>query len=109
MMRTCERCRIDDLRSSAIATPGVRLAGHPARGVLDLHRLDRVWFVQLDHPVRGGPSAGARRRSSAMPGALQYAEELAPWAYGVPVLMSHDPRNLVQMGQIVHGPCAKQL
>jgi hypothetical protein len=44
-----------------------------------------------------------------MAGALQYAEELAPWAYGVPVLMSHDPKNLVQMGQVVHGPCAKQL
>jgi len=44
-----------------------------------------------------------------MAGALQYAEERAPWADGVPVLMGHDPRNLVQMSQIVHGPRAQQL
>ena len=54
-------------------------------------------------------SVVARRRSRAMAGALQYAEERAPWTDGVPVLMSHDPRNLVQMSQIVHGPRAKQL
>jgi hypothetical protein len=44
-----------------------------------------------------------------MAGALQHAEELAPWTYGVRVLMSHDSRHLVEMSQIVYGPRAKQL
>lgn len=33
-----------------------------------------------------------------MADALEYTKILAPWTDGLPVLVSHDPRDLVQMG-----------
>jgi hypothetical protein len=32
-----------------------------------------------------------------MAGALEYAEISAPWPHGLPVLVGHDPRDLVQV------------
>jgi len=41
--------------------------------------------------------------------ALKYPKLLAPWTYGLPVLVGHDPRDLVQMSQVVSCPGGQQL
>jgi hypothetical protein len=41
--------------------------------------------------------------------AVEYAEKLAPWAYGFAVLVSHDAADLVEMGEIVRNPGGEKL
>jgi hypothetical protein len=45
----------------------------------------------------------------AVAGAFEYAEVGAPRAHGVAVLVSHDSRDLVEMGQVVDGPGGEEL
>ena len=40
---------------------------------------------------------------------VEYAEKRDPRAYGIPVLMRHDARELVQVGQVVGGPSGEEL
>ena len=44
-----------------------------------------------------------------MPGALEHPEVFAPRPHGVPVLVSHDSRDLVQVSQIVSHPRREEL
>jgi hypothetical protein len=41
--------------------------------------------------------------------ALEHAEVGVPWANGVAVLVRHDAGYLVQMGEVVDGPCGEEL
>jgi hypothetical protein len=41
--------------------------------------------------------------------ALQDAEKAAPWAYRFAVLCGQKPGELMQMGQVVRGPCGEKL
>ena len=41
--------------------------------------------------------------------ALEHAEVDAPWAYGVTILAGHDSGDLVQVGEVMGGPCGKEL
>jgi len=53
----------------------------------------------------GGRGAQRQRsRGGAVAGALEDAEEFAPGADRVAVLVRHDPRDLMQVGQVVRGP-----
>ena len=45
-------------------------------------------------------------RGSAVAGALQHPKIGAPRTHGVPILVGHNPRDLVQMRQVVNGPVA---
>ena len=45
----------------------------------------------------------------AVSGALHDAEVGAPWADGVAVLMGHDPRELVEVREVVHRPGGEKL
>ena len=44
-----------------------------------------------------------------MAAALEDAEEFAPGAYGLAVLVSEDAGDLVEMGEVVDGPGGEQL
>lgn len=44
-----------------------------------------------------------------MPDAGEDTQELAPRSHGFAVLVGHNPRNLVQMRQIMRGPRGEQL
>lgn len=44
-----------------------------------------------------------------MASALEDAEVSAPWADGFAVLVRHDSGELVEMGQVMSGPCGEKL
>ena len=48
-------------------------------------------------------------RRGAATGAVQHAEKLVPRADGLVVLASEDARELVQVGEVVHGPRGDEL
>ena len=48
-------------------------------------------------------------RRNAMSGALQHSLIPGPRADGVAILVRHGSRNLVQMGEVMHGPGSQQL
>lgn len=54
-------------------------------------------------------SAASAGDSGAVGGAFEDAEEIAPGADGDAILMSHNPRDLVEMSQIVSGPGGQEL
>jgi hypothetical protein len=41
--------------------------------------------------------------------AVEHAEKPFPWTHGISVLMSHYPGQLVNMRQVVRGPCGQKL
>src|SRR5258706_12958602 len=44
-----------------------------------------------------------------MPRALQHAEVATPWADRLAILVGHDPRELMEMRQVVRGPRCEKL
>src|SRR5437868_2775173 len=44
-----------------------------------------------------------------MPATAQHTQKRAPWTDCITILVSHDPRQLMQMSEVVNGPCREQL
>jgi len=59
--------------------------------------------------ICSGPIGTGDSRRCTMAGALHYAQVSDPRAHSLPVLIGHDPGDLMQMCEIVGGPGCEQL
>ena len=62
-----------------------------------------------EEEYNGGRDGSQESLLSAVAGALQHAEVDAPGADGLAILVGHDARDLMEVGEIVDGPGGEEL